>query len=299
MSMAAVKDELLYLGIDGGGSKCRSSLVSASGEVLGVGLSGPANPLHGMSRALNSIDDAARQALSDAGLKQGDMQRVVAGVALAGVNLPSLFAAVNDWRHPFAQMHLMTDLHAACLGAHHGEDGAVMVIGTGSCGFASVEGRSCLLGGHGFLLGDKGSGAWLGLRGIKAVLLAEDGLAPATRLSEAVMETYGVSGLDIVQKLSHSASSDFGRLASLVLQAADRGDAAALEIVREGAAYLDALARKLLLEKPPRFSVIGGLSGLMQQWMSAEIVARIEPPLGQPEIGAIHYAREQSLVTVE
>jgi len=298
MSCSKASNDVLYLGIDGGGSKCRASLVSAQGAVLGSGLAGPANPLHGLERTLTSIEDAAWQALREAGLTRIDMKQIVVGAGLAGVNLPGLYEKVSKWRHPFAQWYLTTDLHVACLGAHRGDDGAVIVVGTGSCGFASVNGQAIVLGGHGFLLGDKGSGAWMGLKAIKAVLTASDGLSSPTELTQAVMDTYHVTGLDIVERLSKSSSSDFAKLAPRVIDAANRGDDVAVGIVSSGAAYISSLARKLLAIDPPRLSLIGGISAPLTPWLDSEIVRHIELPLGQPEMGAVHYAKQRHLSAV-
>lgn len=293
MSSSAVNDDTLFLGIDGGGTKCRSCLVSSNGEILGEGLAGPANPAHaGLSKAVQSITDAAEQAVKSAGLKKSDFNRVVACAALAGVNLPGTFKSMKEWKHPFAEWFVTTDLHGACLGAHGGKDGAVIVCGTGSCGFVHVNGKSHLYGGHGFTFGDKGSGAWLGLEAVKAVMVAHDGLAPKTILTDAIKEVHGVSGLQIVEKLNKAPSSEFAKLAPAIFAAADQGDAVAISIVRDGASYIDALARKLLLMKPPRFSMIGGIATPIQKWLSVDVAEQIKPPLEQPEMGAIHYARE-------
>ncbi|VUD42442.1 Glucosamine kinase GspK [Thalassocella blandensis] len=293
MSSSAVNDDTLFLGIDGGGTKCRSCLVTASGDVIGEGLAGPANPNHGgLNKAIPSITDAAEQALVAAGYTRKDFNRVVVCAALAGVNIPSTFNAMKEWQHPFADWYVTTDLHGACLGAHGGHDGAVIVCGTGSCGFVNVKGRSELFGGHGFHLGDKGSGAWLGLEAVKAVLEAYDGLAPATVLTEAVKSEFGVSGLDIVERLNKASSSEFASLAPSIFAAADSGDAVAISIVQDGASYIDALARKLLAMNPPRFSMIGGISAPLKKWLSVEVAEKVEPPLEQPELGAIHYAKE-------
>ena len=61
------------------------------------------------------------------------LKQVVAGLGLAGVNLPGLYQKINEWHHPFKEMFLTTDLHTACIGAHKGADGAVIITGTGSC----------------------------------------------------------------------------------------------------------------------------------------------------------------------
>lgn len=289
--MSSIANDVFYLGIDGGGSKCRASIADAGGVVLGEAVAGPANPLHGLERTLESIEQAASRALADSGRHDVTLRQLVAGVGLAGVNLPSLFRAVSAWRHPFAELYLTTDLHIACLGAHQRDDGAVIVAGTGSCGYVGVPGRECVLGGHGFPLGDKGSGAWMGLEAAKAVLLASDGLGPATQLEALLSAELGASGLVMVERLSGAKSSDYARLAPLVLRAAQAGDAAAEAIVREGAGYISALGRKLLDYGPARISMIGGLAEALRPWLTLQLSSRLSAPLGPPEAGALLYAR--------
>lgn len=293
MSSSKESDDTLYLGVDGGGSKCRACLVTSSGEIIGTGLSGPANPLNGLARTLESIEDASRQALTSAGIAASSLSKVVAGIGLAGVNLPGQYERVASWKYPFSRCYLTTDLHVACLGAHRGGDGAVIVVGTGSCGFSTVDGESVSLGGHGFLLGDKGSGAWMGLKAVKSVLSAADGLSESTQLTQAVRDIYQVSGLDIIEQLSQSSSSDFAKLAPKVIEAAAVGDRVAVDIVSNGADYISALARKLLIMKPPRLSLIGGISGPLSSWLANDVVEHIEKPLDQPEMGAVYFARQQ------
>ncbi len=119
---------------------------------------------------------SAKLALKDAGLEHVELSELVAGVGLAGVNLPVLFDKMANWQHPFKQMFLATDLLIACLGAHQGGDGAVMISGTGSCGFSCIDEEQFIIGAHGFPHGDKGSGAWFGLQAAKQVLLSIDGV---------------------------------------------------------------------------------------------------------------------------
>ncbi|MFT5296315.1 MAG: glucosamine kinase, partial [Colwellia sp.] len=124
----------IFLGIDGGGSKCKAILMSNDNKILGTGIAGPANPLHGYEQAINSIAESAKLALKNAGIDESELGNIIAGVGLAGVNLPVLFEQMSNWQHPFKKMYLATDLLIACLGAHDGKDGAVMITGTGSCG---------------------------------------------------------------------------------------------------------------------------------------------------------------------
>ncbi|HEY7885796.1 MAG TPA: BadF/BadG/BcrA/BcrD ATPase family protein [Cellvibrionaceae bacterium] len=285
----------LYLGIDGGGTKCRALLMDADSRVLGVGNGGPANPYHGVARALESIDNAADSALRDAGLALEVKSQLIAGLGLAGVNLPSIYQIVNQWQHPFAAQYLTTDLHIACIAAHASVDGAVIVAGTGSCGFSYVDGQSLILGAHGFPCGDVGSGAWIGLEAVKAVLLDSDALGPATALTDLLAEQLQARGLMIVERLSGAKSSDYAKLAPLVFHAADAGDQVALGIVHQGADYLSKVAQRLWTTKPPRMAMLGGVAKRIVDWMDKDVVAKMSPPLNPPEYGAVHYARSQHL----
>ena len=56
-----------YLGVDGGGTRCRARLETADGQVLGRGLAGPASMRFGLDAATGSIMAATRQALSEVG----------------------------------------------------------------------------------------------------------------------------------------------------------------------------------------------------------------------------------------
>jgi len=285
--------EALYLGIDGGGSKCRAVITADDGRVLGEGLGGPANPYFGLERAITSILEATEHALADAGLTSEDKGRLIAGVGLAGVNLPHLFTAMNEWQHPFLRMYLTTDLHAACLGAHAGTEGAVIVVGTGSCGFSSVSGETLILGAHGFLMGDKGSGAWIGLEAIKAVLLAADELGPQTLLSDSIEELLGCKGLGMIEKMTGVPSRSYAKIAPLVFIAAEQQDSVAIDVLTEAGLYISALANKLLTTNPQRLSMIGGVSARLLPWLDSAVVEQVLEPIEQPEFGSIYFAKQQ------
>ncbi|WP_193161365.1 N-acetylglucosamine kinase [Microbulbifer hainanensis] len=291
--MVALRDrDILFIGIDGGGSKCRASIVDADNRLLGTGVSGPANPLHGYAQTIDSIVRSAALALADANLPPETLGELVAGVGLAGVNMPRLYNEMASWAHPFKRMYLTTDQHSACLGAHRG-DGAVIIAGTGSVGYAWVNGESTLLGGHGFPHGDKGSGAWMGMEGVKYLLMALDGLAEDSRLkSELLKMLESSTANEVFEKIGGKSSSHYARLAVPVIECAEAGDPVAVAIVRDGAAYISDLADKLLELKPPRLSMIGGLAPRLRQWLAPHVVERLAEPLDAPEIGCVYFAQQ-------
>lgn len=296
MMAKSANEDQLFIGIDGGGTKCRATIYSAQHGVLGTGLGGPANPLHGLERTLESIMVSTQLAMRDAGLKLDSVHQMYAGLGLAGVNLPSLYDKITEWEHPFKQMFLTTDLHTACIGAHEGGDGAVIITGTGSCGFSCVKDKSVNYGGHGFALGDKGSGAWMGLEAIKAVLVELDGLGPKTAMTEAFKNHFEVnSAMEVAEKMAGQPSSSYAKLARTVFEAAEKNDAIALAIVKDGADYINKLAHRLLENKPPRLSMIGGLAEPLNKWLDPQIAKLVKPPEQPPEMGAIYFAQQSVL----
>src|SRR5438045_9743236 len=104
--------------------------------MLGEGTSGPANIRLGLDAALAAVLDAARQCLADAALGEPAMGRITACLALAGATEPTELAAARSRRLPFRHTVITSDAHAACVGAHHGRGGGVIVAGTGLVGCA-------------------------------------------------------------------------------------------------------------------------------------------------------------------
>ncbi|GAA0789245.1 MULTISPECIES: N-acetylglucosamine kinase [Pseudomonadati] len=284
----------LYIGIDGGGSKCRATIYTQDHKQIGTGVSGRANPLHGLEQTFASITESTQLALADAGLPAEACGQLVAGLGLAGVNVGHFFDKISNWQHPFKSMYLTTDLHTACIGAHNGADGAVIITGTGSCGYAHVGHQSISLGGHGFALGDKGSGAWLGLKAAEHVLLALDGFACQTALTDKLLAYFDVTdAIGIVENLAGKSSSVYAKLARIVLATAHEGDEVAIAIVQEGATYISELARRLFTINPSRFSMIGGLAEPLLTWLDDDVAIKVSPSLSPPEFGAYLFAQQQ------
>ena len=284
----------LFLGIDGGGSKCKAIIMNKDNEILGTGIAGPGNPLHGFEQATNSITESAKLALKDAGLDHIELNELIAGVGLAGVNLPVLFEKMQSWQHPFKQMFLATDLLIACLGAHQGQDGAVMISGTGSCGFSCIDEEEFIIGAHGFPHGDKGSGAWFGLQAAKHVLLSIDGVIEPSSMNQVLLKKLNCKDdTELVEAIAGKVATYYAQLANLVFDAAEAGDKVALGIVQEGAEYINSIARTLWAKNPKRMSMIGGLTPRLKPWLAKEIQQQLSDPLSPPEVGSVLFARKQ------
>lgn len=289
--MTLQSSNYFYVGVDGGGTKCRAEAFNARGEVIGAGVAGPANVARTADVARQSIVNAVSAALADAGLNAPEQLRKTAvGAGLAGANLPSAAEALRNWQHPFAAFSFTSDLHAAMLGAHGGADGAVLVVGTGSCAAALRHGKLQQYGGHGFMLGDKGSGAWMGRQAVVHTLEVLDGVREGSALAQAVCEHFQChTPLALVDRLNQAPPAHFGQLSPVLLQLAGDGDVAASGIIEDGAQYLTAIARKAISLSGSKLVLVGGVAGSITSRLGEDVQQAIVQAQQGPEWGAFYY----------
>jgi glucosamine kinase len=286
-----LRPDLLLLGIDGGGTKCRARLCAPSGAILGEGLAGPANIRLGLEASLAAVRQATDHCLLHAGLSAQDLRRVAACLALAGASEPADLAAAQIQPYPFGRTTITTDANAACVGAHRGHDGGVIIVGTGSIGWANLKGRHYRVGGWGLPVSDEGSGAWLGREALRRVLWAHDGRAASTALLRTLFEQFRNDPHAIVRWTFKASPRDFGSLAPQVVEHAKGGDHAGIELMQAAAAHIDALAARLINLGVPRLSLVGGLAVAMAPWLSRDTTAHLAAPAGDALDGALQLAR--------
>ena len=284
--------ESLILGIDGGATTCRARIVDAEGRVLGEGEGGTANPYRGLEPAIAEILAATRKALAAAGLPDTAIGALHAGLGLAGVGQRREYQSVLAHPLPFASLALATDAHTACLGAHGGRDGAILILGTGSCGWAIVKGRPHRFGGLGFPISDHGSGATLGLSTIRRALLAHDGIGPTTPLTKAVMARFDDDTDAAVTWQRDAQPRDYAALAPLVIEHAAAGDQIAVELIQAAADEATLLADALLASGTARLALMGGLAPHIVPWLPTHLQETIVEPAGDALDGAILLARQ-------
>src|SRR6516162_1892140 len=179
-----------YLGIDGGGTRCRARIEDEDGGVLGEASSGPATTRIGFEKAWRSIMEATEAAAAQAGLRLEDFARMHAGIGLAGLGRRGAEAALKKIAHPFASVIFISDGLAACLGAHSGADGAIVVAGTGSVGVGLIDGCEIRIAGYGFPISDEGSGADIGLQVVRLALRTADHRGDTSPLLSEVLSAF-------------------------------------------------------------------------------------------------------------
>jgi glucosamine kinase len=259
--------------------------------MLGQGEAAPAALRLGIDRSLAAVESACRVAVADAGLPASALGQMDAVVGLAGVGRKGLLEALIARPHPFRTVRYINDATIACLGAHRGNDGGVVIVGTGSVGLAIIAGREIRIGGYGFPISDEGSGATLGLGALRVALKARDGRISRTRLASEMMRRFQDDPLEVIAWMDDATATDYAIFAPLVLDLAEQGDVAALEIVREAAQEIDGLANRLFQCGTPRLALLGGLAERMRAFLVPDVLARLVPSLGDAIDGALLMAR--------
>lgn len=285
-------DQVQWLvGIDGGGSGCRARIESFDGRLVGTGAASPAAVRLGVDRSLAAVKEAACAAAADAGLAPEAIAQMRAVVGLAGVGRRGILEILLSRPHPFRTVKYLNDATIACIGAHRGRDGGVVISGTGSVGLAIVNGHELRIGGYGFPISDEASGADLGLKSIQAALRAHDGLTPSSELTREIMGRFGGDPLEVVSWMDWATATDYARFAPIVMELAERGDPLAAQIVEAAARELETLLQRLLEYGAPRIALLGGLGRRLEPWLSPEARMLLVRPQGDAVDGALFIAR--------
>ena len=274
-----------YLGIDAGGSHCRARLTDASGTILGTGESGPANARIGIERLHAVLADTAAQAMQAAALPREAV--VHAGMGIAGISRLGIRDQLAQLHFPFTSVAFETDAVIANIGAHHGGDGATLIIGTGSVAQVRVDGRRFAIGGYGFPISDEGSGAALGLSAMRHALRALDGRSSRTPLSSAVTERFGHDTARAIAWMDAATPRDYAAFAPLVMDYAEADDAIARSIVEDAALHIERFIETIFARGAPACALAGGLAPRIKPWLRERTAARLREPLGDPLDGAL------------
>ncbi|GHG89922.1 hypothetical protein GCM10018780_09580 [Streptomyces lanatus] len=280
------------VGLDAGGTRTRAVLAPVrDGEPEGEGVGGPGNALTVPGAQLTEhLAEALAAAVPEA--LRGQVVAVAGGFAGASRTAPdepgrvkahaALTLALGRLDMNPATVEIHSDIEAAFASAPgHPADGLALVAGTGAVA-ARITARACTTtaGGDGWLLGDDGSGFWIGREAVRVALRMADGRGGATALGASVGRA-----LEVPEDVLPAAEGPWTRarreayrmrllpavmarppvrlaeLAPLVAEAAAHEDAVAEGILEAAADHLTGLVRALGARSGERVVVTGGLLG--------------------------------------
>jgi glucosamine kinase len=227
------------LGIDGGATKTLAAVLDLESGSVHIGHGGPSNEdAVGAKAAVGALLGAADSALRSAGIGGEELTKAV--IAVAGTNTDSIAGHVRAARTE--AWIVVNDVVGAWATATGGGPGVAVISGTGSNVFGvGPDGRAWRAGGWGHVLGDEGSGYWLGVQSIKAALRDREASGPPTALSDSAMEFFGAPSVEAAANLVYSKPLTKGEIAAFATETArlaEGGDAVARELYERGAREL-------------------------------------------------------------
>ncbi|MBF4616225.1 N-acetylglucosamine kinase [Curtobacterium sp. VKM Ac-1376] len=285
--------------LDVGQTSARARLV-LSGEVVGE-----VDDLPGFvsgSDICQAIEASIATAADELGAPKID--RVAAGCS-------GLFGAVPDITrlgqalnagHATRVLRLADDGVSAFLGALDGAPGAMVAAGTGIVALAFGPAGATRADGVGAMLGDNGSGWWIGRAGIVAALSAADGRAGGSpRLLDAAVRRYGP--VEVMPTVIASSGTPIATTAAFAIDVADAartGDPVARQIWHDAAGYIGdaivAVASRAELGDDLRWCTAGRVAlsrDLLEPVLSERILAKFPnaqwtAPVATPFEGLAH-----------
>lgn len=297
---------MYVLGIDAGGTKTVCYLADREGRVVGEARGSGANlQAHGelqVEKVLHVVIDEAigdremppsAVCLGIAGVDRVEDDRVVRGI-MRRLGFKTRTLVVND------------ALIALVAGVDR-NPGVVLIAGTGSIAYGvNASGFAARAGGWGFVLGDEGSGYWIGRQALAAVVREADGRGPRTRLTPLVLDHFhlarveGLVGAVYEHGLKRQAMAGLG---TLVEQARATGDVTAGDILAHASEELTRAAASVITRLEMRGAAFGTvLAGSMfraSPWLAEDVSRRlmevaprtvVRPLAVEPALGAVRLA---------
>ena len=276
-----------FIGVDGGGTRCRVRLRKADGSELAYCEGGSANVHTDPEGALATIRSTVDRAIQSAGAVSVDPSKTAIGLGLAGIVSLADSGRVQASLAGYAHVMAASDAAAACIGAHYGADGGLVIAGTGSAGLAYLYGKMTAIGGRGFAISDEGSAARIGWEALRQSLWAADDLGPPSKMTRQIMARFDNDPAAITRWSANARSSDYGALAPIVFGNAEKGDAVALPIIKQATRDILNLHAALHRLGCARVSLVGGLSEPLKPWIELIAPYPFVEPLHDAADGAI------------
>src|SRR5262245_221724 len=270
------------LGIDAGGTKTVCLLADERGVAVGEGR-GPGANLHvaGELALEKVVHEVMEQAIADraivpaaiclgiAGVDREDEAQTVRAI-LRRIGFKSRTLVVND-------------ALIALVAAAGDAPGVVIIAGTGAIVYGrNGSGEAARAGGWGHMIGDEGSGYWIGREALSAVMRAADGRGPQTQLRAEILTHFDVADVSRLLRFVYDRAQPrmaVAALGPLVQRVSEQGDAVATRILERAAEELVLAARSVTARLEMRgaafsFYLSGGAFRVVP-WLVGELSRRL------------------------
>jgi len=256
-----------YLGADSGGTKFELIIVSEYGRIIrkfkfiGIhySVSGPVSYCETISKYIST-------AVKKAGFDINNCKGLCIGLAGAREEsdrrkLKSLFRKKPGIRNTL----ITSDALTALYGAFEGRSGIILISGTGSVLYGYFNNKINRVGGWGRIIGDEGSGYWIGKKALNIIAKEYDTFINTKKesdLSELLRVKFGINRLNLNDRIFKN-KFEIQKITPFVLELAEKNSEVCINIIREAVsdliyhinAYLDIAKPEIVMD----ISLIGSL----------------------------------------
>ena len=294
------------LGIDVGGTKTVCMLADDTERVIAEGREDGANLQGAGELALEKVlHSVMEKTLEGTGILPSAICLGIAGVDRAADE--AVVRGIMNRIGYKARILVVNDALIALQAGIGDAPGIVIVSGTGSIAYGRNEqGEAARAGGWGYVLGDEGSGYWIGRLALRAVVRDADGRGRVTSLTPRLLAHFGVErATELIHKVYQDELNprSIAAVAKYVQHARDEGDSVAASILNRAAdelmtAATAVMSRLDLSERPFTFVLAGGMFHALP-WLCDQMQlllpalahqSRVMRLNDQPALGAVRLA---------
>ena len=271
------------LGIDAGGTKTVCLLADEQGAVLAEAR-GPGANLHaaGELAVEKVLYDVMEEAVGDQAIDGRPIVPAAICLGIAGVDRDDEARIVRAIMRRIgykSRVLVVNDALIALVAGARDAPGIVIIAGTGSIAYGrNSAGEAARAGGWGHMIGDEGSGYWIGREALAAVMRAADGRGPETGLTAEVLAHFSVDDVSRLPRIVYDRDLPRVAVAALgpiVQRVGEQGDAVATRILERATAELVLAAQSVAEQLEMRgdeftFYLAGGAFRVVP-WLAAEL----------------------------
>lgn len=270
------------LGIDAGGTKTVCLLADSQGAIVSEGR-GPGANLHTAGEL--AVEKVLHAAMETA-IGDRDITPAAICLGIAGVDREDEATAVRAIMRRIGYKSRVLVVNDALIGLVAGardEPGIAINAGTGSIVYGrNAQFEAARAGGWGHMIGDEGSGYWIGRESLAAVMRAFDGRGPETQLAGDILSHFNVDDESRLPRIVYDRELprvSVAALGPIAQRAAEQGDAVALRILERAAEELVLAARSVATRLEMRgdtftFYLAGGVFRVVP-WLVDELQRRL------------------------
>ncbi len=236
------------IGVDGGATKTEAVAYNLYDNELGRACTGFGNLFLDFDKSAQNVINAIKQCIDSIELPQSDKNCQCIYLGLAGIDIGNNKEKIQNLvKEKFGCDAVgYHDSYLAHVAVHKGDDGIIIISGTGSVGYGIFKGRSAKAGGWGHIIGDEGSGYDIAVSAFKRIAYEYDCQLAPSELTKNIINKMNIKDVNEIVKLTYTYSkAEIASFAPIVARLAVQSDINSINILKTAGQHLAAMTARL------------------------------------------------------